>query len=108
MPTDRKDARAALERELRKAARSAGLTHDAARSVAADVCRLDGGGGEMAVKELLATLNDRDRERMRHLTAALRRLEAGEYGTCEACGGSISDARLDIMPEAMTCVQCAA
>lgn len=96
-----------LEKALLRAARSGGLTRDAARSVAADVCRLDSGGGEWKVKEMLAQLSDRDRDRVRHLVAALRRLEDGRYGTCERCGGAIDDARLDLMPEATTCRGCA-
>lgn len=98
--------RAALERALERAARSAGLTASAARSVAADACRLDETGGDMGVKELLAELNDRDRDRVRSLTAALRRLEAGNYGKCEACGGTIAAERLEVMPETTRCREC--
>jgi RNA polymerase-binding transcription factor DksA len=35
---------------------------------------------------------------------ALRRLDEGTYGTCEACGRPIDDARLEAMPEARFCV----
>lgn len=35
---------------------------------------------------------------------ALQRLDAGTYGTCEACGGSISDDRLEAMPAARFCL----
>ena len=35
---------------------------------------------------------------------ALRRLDEGTYGTCEACGGPIGDARLEAMPAARFCV----
>lgn len=48
---DHDKCRAALQRALQRTIRSAGLTHSAARSVAADVCRLDGGGGEMRTAE---------------------------------------------------------
>lgn len=99
--------RAALERALQRAARSAGLTESAARSVAADACRLDETGGDMGVKEQLAELSDRDRDRVRSLTAALRRLEAGSYGTCESCGGTIAAERLEVMPETARCRECA-
>jgi RNA polymerase-binding transcription factor DksA len=35
---------------------------------------------------------------------ALRRLDDGTYGTCEACGQPISDERLEAMPAARFCI----
>lgn len=35
---------------------------------------------------------------------ALRRLDEGSYGTCEACGASIGDERLAAQPAARFCV----
>jgi RNA polymerase-binding transcription factor DksA len=35
---------------------------------------------------------------------ALRRLDEGTYGICEACGKPIGDARLDAMPAARLCL----
>jgi RNA polymerase-binding transcription factor DksA len=35
---------------------------------------------------------------------ALRRIDDGTYGTCEACGKPIGDARLEAMPAARFCV----
>lgn len=99
--------REALENALLRAARSGGLTRDAARSVAADACRLDSGGGEMAVKEMLGRLGTRDQDRVRRIVAALRRLDAGTYGTCEGCGEPIDASRLDLMPETTRCRSCA-
>ncbi len=40
-------------------------------------------------------------------TAALERLDAGTFGTCEACGRPIAKARLDALPYARTCTRCA-
>jgi DnaK suppressor protein len=39
--------------------------------------------------------------------AALARIEAGTYGTCERCGRPIAVARLEARPVARTCVVCA-
>jgi RNA polymerase-binding transcription factor DksA len=36
---------------------------------------------------------------------ALRRLDDGSYGTCEACGSAIADERLEAMPATRFCVQ---
>src|SRR4029079_15116497 len=35
---------------------------------------------------------------------APRRLDDGTYGTCEACGNAIGDARLEAMPAARFCI----
>jgi len=40
------------------------------------------------------------------LDAAEARLAEGRYGLCEACGGPIPDAQLEIRPERATCVTC--
>jgi DnaK suppressor protein len=45
-----------------------------------------------------------------HLTeidAAVERLEAGTYGTCERCGEPIGEGRLEARPVARTCIRCA-
>ena len=36
---------------------------------------------------------------------ALRRLDDGTYGTCEACGKTIDDARLEALPAARFCLE---
>lgn len=36
---------------------------------------------------------------------ALARLEAGTYGTCEACGNPIGEERLQVQPAARFCVE---
>ena len=42
----------------------------------------------------------------RSQVAALGRLDAGGYGTCERCGRAIAPARLEARPVARTCVGC--
>lgn len=44
---------------------------------------------------------------IRRIEAALRRLEAGDYGYCAACGEVIPDQRLEIDPAAARCADCA-
>src|SRR2546428_7589538 len=44
--------------------------------------------------------------RVNRLSAALERIGEGDYGACVECGGPISPARLNAMPEAQTCVRC--
>lgn len=46
--------------------------------------------------------------RLAEIDAAIARLDAGTYGTCEECGQPIDAARLDARPTASRCVACAA
>ena len=55
----------------------------------------------LATRELLLT-------RVNDLSAALERLNEGEYGPCVECGEPIPSARLDALPEVQTCVRCQA
>jgi RNA polymerase-binding transcription factor DksA len=47
-------------------------------------------------------------ETLRDVEAALSRLEEGTYGACELCGKPIGEARLEAMPAARRCIDCAA
>lgn len=47
-------------------------------------------------------------DQLAEVDAALGRLAAGVYGTCERCGAPIPAARLEVRPAARTCVACAA
>lgn len=44
---------------------------------------------------------------IRLVKAALGRIENGTYGSCDACGKPIGEARLIAMPEATRCLGCA-
>lgn len=44
--------------------------------------------------------------RVAEIDAALGRVDAGTYGTCEACHQPIPEARLEAVPEATLCVGC--
>lgn len=54
------------------------------------------------------TLRIRDRERklIFKIQEALRRLDEGEYGICEACGEKIAIARLKARPVTTLCIDC--
>lgn len=41
------------------------------------------------------------------IDAALTRVEAGTYGTCERCGIPIAEARLEALPTTTLCIGCA-
>ena len=40
------------------------------------------------------------------IDAALERIEAGSYGTCQTCGKQIGDDRLEAIPYATQCIDC--
>lgn len=41
------------------------------------------------------------------IDAALARLDEGTYGVCERCGRPIAEERLEALPYATTCIECA-
>lgn len=64
-------------------------------------------GTEEFLQELNATLLGNQQYLVDEARAALRRIEAGTFGKCEACGKAIAKARLEAMPYARYCVACA-
>lgn len=54
-----------------------------------------------------ASLLEDARRDLEELDAAERRLDAGTYGVCEKCGRQISEVRLDALPAARRCIDCA-
>jgi DnaK suppressor protein len=49
---------------------------------------------------------DRERNLIKKIEEALRRLEDGDYGYCEACGVEIGYKRLEARPTATLCIDC--
>jgi DnaK suppressor protein len=52
-------------------------------------------------------LRDRSRAELALVDAALRKLDDGTYGTCESCGTAIAPERLEAIPWAPLCIDCA-
>lgn len=44
--------------------------------------------------------------RLRDINLALEKIKNGTYGQCENCGKNIPKERLDVFPEARTCLKC--
>ena len=57
-------------------------------------------------KQILLTLNENDRMRLRDVDESLDRIENGTYGVCEECGEPIGLKRLEVKPVAKYCVPC--
>ena len=54
-----------------------------------------------------AALAGRLQETLEDVDRALTKLSDGSYGACEGCGKPIGDARLEAMPTARNCMECA-
>jgi RNA polymerase-binding transcription factor DksA len=105
-------ARVEAERDVVRR-RLAALTHDfdevvaASRDTNADDEHDPEGATIAFERSQVDALVRQARTRLAELDAAIDRLDAGTYGTCERCGRAIPPARLDARPEARTCVGCA-
>ncbi len=58
--------------------------------------------------EVVDAIGEETRVAIAATRAALGRLDEGSYGICENCGATISEGRLEAMPEATHCIKCAA
>jgi DnaK suppressor protein len=63
-------------------------------------------GSETHDREVDATTEIFLEEEERRIAEARRALVDGSYGTCRGCGGEIPSERLDVMPEAVLCLDC--
>ena len=58
--------------------------------------------------QAMSQASDRRREEMlRNISAALSRIDNGEYGICLLCEGEIHQKRLEFDPAATLCIACA-
>jgi DnaK suppressor protein len=52
-------------------------------------------------------LEQRGQKTLREIEVALERLATGSYGICHSCGEEIGSARLQALPTAILCIDCA-
>jgi RNA polymerase-binding protein DksA len=57
--------------------------------------------------EVVDAIGNETAQSIRVIQAALERIESGIYGVCDNCGEDIGRARLEAVPEATRCVDCA-
>lgn len=62
---------------------------------------------ERETDEVLEGLGSSGQVEIDMIRAALRRIEAGDYGTCTRCGELIQPERLDVLPYTPLCRRCA-
>jgi RNA polymerase-binding protein DksA len=58
-------------------------------------------------RDVLTALVREGEEELVQIKAALRRMDDGTFGTCVACGESISPERLEARPYSSECIGCA-
>lgn len=57
--------------------------------------------------EVLEEVGNLAVDEIRHIKAALQKIDDGTYGVCEKCGGKIAPKRLEALPYATACIACA-
>jgi DnaK suppressor protein len=59
-------------------------------------------------KSFTLQLKNRERNVLRQIDEALRRLDLGSFGECERCSEAISEARIEAFPFTTLCIDCKA
>ena len=58
-------------------------------------------------QQVLEALDDEAKYQLGQIDSALQRIDAGSYGICASCGEKIAASRLEAVPYATHCIQCA-
>jgi DnaK suppressor protein len=101
---DKSNARSALEAERQR------LVGELGEAIVAPG-QMTYGSQAAAASQVFAqqrdlALRDRAMQHLELVEAALARLDAGTYGTCQRCGRPIADERLAALPWAAHCIEC--
>lgn len=82
------------------------LSKDSSRatSMPTDMAEL---GSDNFDQELTLNLLGNGKDTFDEIDGALKRIEEGSFGQCQECGKKIPDPRLEAIPYAALCVQCA-
>ncbi|MDI9476519.1 MAG: TraR/DksA C4-type zinc finger protein [Natronincolaceae bacterium] len=62
---------------------------------------------ELTTATMQANLENHQRYRITEIDRALEKIEDGTYGSCQICGADVLEERLELMPEANICINCA-
>ncbi len=63
--------------------------------------------GERENDEVLNALESEAKVEIQQLSNAIKLINEGNYGICQACGEGIAKKRLAVQPAALKCIQCA-
>jgi len=64
-------------------------------------------GTENFDQEFALSMIENEQDTLEQINEALNRIEAGTFGKCQECGGTIAKARLQALPYAGLCIDCA-
>jgi RNA polymerase-binding transcription factor DksA len=100
--TKLEEERASVERQLRE---HGAEVDGGGIEVGFDGGFADSGHRTAETAEVLALVGQLAAHR-KEVVAALHRIEVGTFGTCERCGNTIPDERLEAIPTVTLCVAC--
>ncbi len=63
-------------------------------------------GSDTNLMEQNVMLMEQEREKVRLLNDALKKIAEGLFGKCEICGDNIAETRLEVIPYARYCMDC--
>ncbi len=102
---DRDEIKKSLERRLEKlTARTAKIEADLSRPGDRNWTER---ATERENQEVLERLDEAELAEVREIQTALARIETGTYGVCQECGAEIQEGRLEALPFANVCIDCA-
>ena len=61
---------------------------------------------EESDRDMTLRMHDHERKLVDEIRSALKRIDEGEYGVCEACGDEVGERRLLARPMATHCIDC--
>lgn len=93
-----------LGKKAELAARIERITDNLRRGLASDS---EEQAKELEDSEVVDALGNEARDELGKITAVLKRMDAGVYGTCTACDGPVGEGRLRVYPYALECIDCA-
>jgi DnaK suppressor protein len=96
----------ALRAELERIADSGDAAGDVVELDQARVGRLSRMDA-MQAQAMAQASGQRRQTMLREISAALKRIDEGDYGTCERCDEAINPRRLEVDPTARLCIDCA-
>jgi DnaK suppressor protein len=82
------------------------LNKDHARTTSMPIDMAELGSGNFDQEFTLSLLGN-EKDALNQIDAAIERLEDGSYGRCGTCNVQIPKARLNVLPYAALCMQCA-
>jgi DnaK suppressor protein len=106
---DRESLKESLQRRRRQileASRRTSADIDALRGAERDPEVEEGSQSEQEQRKL-AEVGEVEHREIAQIDAALARIDAGTYGVCRECGEEIEPKRLEAVPYAATCADCA-